>query len=560
MTPLSPDPRRPGPWVAAVAAVAWCASYSGPLIDPFSLDVVLRDDWAAHSFGWLFFRNERFLAHPLGSIPNFLYPLGSTLGYQDAIPWVALVLRPISALLPLDFQYLGLWLLACSATLALAAAWLARRLTPHWEQQALIGTLAAMSPSLMARIVHPALCSHGLIVAAIGCTLVRSTDAGGARRIVGLAIALVWLAAVTNPYITLMVLSLAIAVPLQQRHMLGFRTSMVATVGMLAGVAAIFALLGYASGGVQDNAGGFGYFSANLNTLINGMQHSRLVPPLPATPGNYEGCGYLGAGVLFLGLMTLGLSLVPRFRANLCALPWSRARWLSIATLGCTVYALASPIRWGEHEVLNIEAYRSVDSIVGAFRSSGRFIWILQYGVVLAVAMLVVRALRAQRAWTTAVLLIAIAIQAYDIDPGYALSRFAGPSRRPLLAAEWSLAQPHYQHLVLFPAEVVGQCAGPQGYREQLVTELGYLAYRQRWTINSGYAARTRRGTVEYCRQLQADLVAGVIDPRSVYIVGQPALAGFRRRGAVCGKIDDLFACVRSSQDPFAAYLAAHRD
>lgn len=547
-----------GLWVAAVVAGAWCASYCGPLIDPFSLDAAFHDDWAQHSLGWLFFRNERFFAYPLGSLPNFLHPLGSTLGYLDAIPWVALVLRPISAVLPLDFQYLGLWLLACSATLGLVAAGLARRLTPHWEQQALIGILAAMSPSLMARIMHPALCSHGLIVAAIGCTLVRSTDVGRARRIAGCAIALVWLAAATSPYIALMVLSLVIAVPLQQRRALGLRASLAATLGMLAGIAAIFAVLGYASGGVQDSVSGFGYYSANLNTLINSMGLSRLFAPLPATPGNYEGCGYLGAGVFFLAAVTLGLSLWPRFRANMRALPWQRARWLLIATLGCTVFALASPLRWGEQQVLSVEAYRYVDSIVGTFRSSGRFIWPLQYGIVLGVAFLVTRALREKRVWTTAVLLTAVAIQAYDIDPADAFSRFAGPRRQPLRAAEWSLAGPHYGHLVLFPAEIVGQCLGPAGYRGQFVNELAYLAYRQRWTINSGYAARTRKGTVEYCQQLQADLVAGELDARSVYIVGERSLPGFRKRGAVCGKVDDIFACVQSSQNPFAAYLASH--
>jgi hypothetical protein len=548
-----------GPLVATAAAIVWCARYSRPLIDPFTLEVVFRDDWAAHSLGWLFFRNQSFFALPLGKIANFIHPLGSTVGYQDAIPWVALLLRPFSAIMPLDFQYLGLWVLACSASLAFVAARLARHLTPHWEQQALIGTFAAMSPSLMARIMHPALCSHGLIVAALALNLLRGADLAGARRITAFAIGLAWLTAATNPYVTLMVVSLAIAVPFQQRHALGLRASCAATAGMLAGIGAIFSLLGYTSGGMRNIGGGFGTYSSNLNTLWNSMGHSRLFAPLPVTQGQYEGCGYLGAGVFFFGVVALALFLVPALRTNILALPWRRIGWPLFATLACGVYALASPVRFGDRELLRIDAYRHINSLVEAFRSSGRFIWPLQYAIVLFVALLVAQALRSKRAWLTATLLIGVAIQAYDINPADAASRFAGKRHRPFLAAQWSLAARDYKHLVLFPAEIMNNCRGPKGYRGPFVTELAYLAYRYRWTTNSGYSARARVGTKEYCEQLKADVGNGKLEPHSIYIVDPHDVKALRKRGAICGKIDKIFACVRASQNAFATYLGAHR-
>src|SRR5205823_5446568 len=89
-----------GPAAAATFGALWFLWKIGgwTIVSPFRLEPVMVEDWSTHVLGWLFFRNER-ITLPLGTISGWLYPFGTTLGYADAIPWVALVLRPFSGLL-----------------------------------------------------------------------------------------------------------------------------------------------------------------------------------------------------------------------------------------------------------------------------------------------------------------------------------------------------------------------------------------------------------------------------------------------------------------------------
>ena len=53
---------------------------------------------------------------------------GRRWGFMDSMPWVGLVLRPFSRVLPVDFQYIGPWLCLGSMLQGAVAAWVARRL------------------------------------------------------------------------------------------------------------------------------------------------------------------------------------------------------------------------------------------------------------------------------------------------------------------------------------------------------------------------------------------------------------------------------------------------
>jgi hypothetical protein len=544
--------------IAALAGAFWCSLYVWPLINPFSLEVVFRDDWAQHTLGWLFYRNQHVLDFPLGRLRDFLYPLGSTLGYMDSIPWVALSLRPFSALLPTDFQYLGLWIVLCSASLAYVGARIASAATPHPEQQALIGVLTAMAPSLIARIVHPALCAHVLIVAALGINLVPNEPPTVVRRSLITAFALLCVGSATHPYFAVMVLAIVIGLPVRLRPRIGRRTMILVMTSMLIAAGTILTLLGYVGGGMQDALDGFGVYSANLNTFVNSMGHSRLFRGLPTTIKQYEGYSYLGGGVFFLAIVALGTLIWPAGRRRVCAMPWRRALWPVIAALLCAVFAVASPIRWGEHELFAIAAYKPFDQITQSFRSSGRFIWPLAYVIVLSISLSVACALRQRRLWSTLIFASAVIIQAYDLDMGEALQRFHGARDRVMSATEWSLADGAYRHLVLYPAEIMNACEGRKHYRGRYVTELAYLAYRHHWTFNSGYAARLRPTTQQYCQELKNTVGQGQLQPDELYVVHSRDVHHMRDVGATCGRLDQEFVCVTPSDRPLATFLAAH--
>jgi hypothetical protein len=524
-----------------------------PILNPFSLEMVLHDDWAQHAFGWLYFRNQSPFVLPFGTLRNFLHPLGSNVAYMDSLPWVALVMRFFSDLLPRDFQYLGVWILGCSAALGFSAAWMVRGISPRWEHQALVGVLAAMSPSLMTRIVHPALCAHVFIVLAVAISLVQAASNSAGWRAIVAAIGLVWLSAATHPYLCMMVLSIVIGLPMRLRPQLGWKV-LTAPVAMLAGTILLFYAFGYLDNSMNYITGGFGTFSANLNTLYNSMGHSRLFGGIPTSWGQYEGYGYLGAGVLLLGIVASSLLVPASTRRLIRDLPWRRARWALPGILACSFYSLATPVLWNQTEVLRIDWYGSVDKWVQSFRSTGRYIWPLQYAIVLLVAVVVLHALRRRPHFLTAVLASCVAVQAYDIDTAEAWNRLKTEPRRPFTAPQWNLADRAYDHLVLFPTQVKDLCE--KRYDSQPVNELAYLAYSHRWTFNSGYSARQRFGTRDYCDSLKKTVHAGQFSPRTLYVVLKRKEAlRVKRRGALCGKLDGLFVCVDPNEGPLAQFL-----
>lgn len=547
-----------GPCVAATAAAIWCALYMRPLINPLTLDVAFRDDWAQHTLGWLFFRNARWLAFPLGRLPQFLYPLGTTVGYMDSIPLLALMLRPFSALLPADFQYLGLWLVCCSAALGFCGAFIARRLTPHWEQQALIGALTAMAPSLITRIVHPALCAHAFIVGGFAVALAPIDTPRARRRALSGAFTLIALGSSTHPYFAVMTLAIALGLALRLRRRTGTNVMLGVMVGMIGLAALILLLLGYLGGGMQDAVDGFGVYSANLNTLVNSMGNSRLFDGLPTSPQQYEGYSYLGAGVFFVLVCALLGVCHPSARARITALPWRRAAWPICASLALAVFAVASPVRWGEHELFSIGLYKPLDPITQSFRSSGRFIWPLAYCVVVSATSALVRAFGPQRFALSLTLLLAVGLQAYDLDLAPAHKRFDGARANIFAAQEWMLADGNYKRLLIYPADIKNACESRNHYRAGLVTELAYLAYRHRWSFNSGYAARVRPETPKYCEEFKKAVEQGQLRRDAMYVVQKSALRTLRNAGATCGKLDGLFVCVQDGEQALGSYLASH--
>ena len=85
------------------------------LVSPMEIDWAMKFDWRIHFLGWHIFRGEPW-AWPPGTLVGYYHaPAGTSIGYTDSLPLVAFLLKPISPLLPMPFQYLGLWLTACFA-------------------------------------------------------------------------------------------------------------------------------------------------------------------------------------------------------------------------------------------------------------------------------------------------------------------------------------------------------------------------------------------------------------------------------------------------------------
>jgi hypothetical protein len=153
----------------------------GPTLDPRSIGWMMREDWSFFFWGWSFFRRADW-AFPLGSLPNLSYPLGTSVAFCDANPWLSLLFKPLSRFLPLDFQFFGIWFLACYMLQALVGAKITETMTSDRLQRALGGALFATSPVLPIRAYHVSLSAIFFVTAGVWLNLVRSDDAQKARR------------------------------------------------------------------------------------------------------------------------------------------------------------------------------------------------------------------------------------------------------------------------------------------------------------------------------------------------------------------------------------------
>lgn len=123
--------------------------------DPFVLGLDLKQ----HFLGWEWYRNAPW-TWPIGLISTQAYPTGISVTYLDSISLLVIPFKLISWLLPANFQYIGMWQLACFVLQGIFAALIVRIVTRHVVVIASGTLLFVFSSLLMTRIFfHDALAS-----------------------------------------------------------------------------------------------------------------------------------------------------------------------------------------------------------------------------------------------------------------------------------------------------------------------------------------------------------------------------------------------------------------
>ncbi len=551
--------------LAALFGLGWFALLGGlAVVDPTQLDWLGHGDLSSQLVAWLLYRNSPWQL-PLGRIGGLIYPVGSTAAMADLIPLLAVPARLLSPFLPVDFQYIGLWLATCFVLQGWFGARLVARLSDQSLHRLAGGMLFVLAPPLLARAIgihstHPSLCAQWLLVALLGLALDRPSAPRAAIRGAAHAGALLLLALWIHPMIAAM--ALAIDVVVLVRWAFDRILPVRALVAILAATAAsLFGsawLLGYLAGGAGAPFGGFGFFSADLLAFLNPMGFSRVLPALPARAGQYEGFAYAGLGVLALAAVALLLGLRSRVWLRSCR----RHLGLGALCVGLALFALTPYVTLGGKPVMTFPWLMAhMTWIAGVFRAPGRFVWPLHYLLLAAVLAAVIRGLASNPRLASAILLGSVAIQILDLSGSFASVTFARRAWR-LSAPEWSLAAGHYRHLDLVPPQVpmpeVGEeCNGP--YAWSYWTPLAYQAYRLGATINSGFVARVDTQAVRRsCRDLAAALRSGHLRGDTLYVVHPALRAAVERAGLVCRVLERHLVCVaRSAHNPFVRWVSA---
>lgn len=531
---------------ALIGGAFFLAVFGPGLLRPTNIGWLMRPDSQMYYLAFEHFRREPW-HWPPGVIRGVGYPVGTSIGNSDAIPLAAFPLKAVHAWLPEPFQFLGWWLFACFVLQGAAGALVARQVTSDRRLQALTGALFALSPALVHRVGHPALSAHWTIVGAVLLLMAGSLTPW--RRFAAWALLTVVTAA-TNPYLTLMVLGLALCVVLNDLRAAPAPAAVTLALGRAAALLAAAAVVFWAIGifivrGSALRFGGFGVYSMNLLSPVIPLGYGRVLPPVPVVQeGQAEGFVYFGAGWLALALVAVGLRAT-RGRA------WPRLGLAWLGVLAFTLLAVSPVVTAGSRVLADLSAW--TPGVFDAVRSSGRFAWLPLY---LAFVLIVRLALVHLRPGVALALLTgAIALQVADLQGAYAglyarehsaaWTQYDNPLKSPV----WDQAMGAHAHLVMAPPDMCGSVwPGPVGPH----LPFSMLAARHGATVNSGFSGRFDIGEIAaYCRVLQGDLAAARFADDTLYVVSAAERDALARTGAgaslACGALDGFTVCATPS-------------
>lgn len=435
------------------------------------------EDITQHYVGWKFYRASEW-TFPIGQINGILYPQASCIIYSDSIPILAIFFKILSPLLPETFQYFGIAGLLSFFLVGVFSGIIARRANENICFCFLAAGLVSFAPYLFYRMfVHTALASQWIILAAIAIWVYRPYFTSRKRKILAWTVLLI-IGTLNHIYYIPMVLLFFFGFSLQdlieREDWKGDLITAAVSIGSDLGV---LYLVGAFSAHTSMEDTGLGIYSSNLNTLINPLTHSRFLHRLPCEDGQLEGFGYLGLGVLILTALALVLGCICWIRRR----EWnaSAISLIVVFVLGALL-ALSPVIRCGKTEIVTIPYPEFILSLLSIFRTTGRFIWCIDYLIVSLAILAVGRKIKTQ--WAVPLLAVLLVIQAVDIWPLVTFRRtllVPKTENMTILSPQWEELAQGKKHLNLLPWSIV---QGPRGV--SAAYEVGNFAVDHGMTIN----------------------------------------------------------------------------
>lgn len=517
------------------------------ILNPSFYDWLMKGDGANHLIGWRFFRDTPW-TFPLGQMPDFPPGIGSHLLQSDSIPIVAIVSKLFSPLLSAEFQYFGLWLFACYLLHGFFAYRVLSFLTRDWILRLLGAALLTLSPVLLHRTGHYALCAQWIVLFHLYWGIQTSVSRARHPETLpwtGYFVLALFLTGV-HPYLLLMHLALTYAsVFAVFRHARGraARGLLLKSVLLFAATVASAGCLGYFS--VSDpKALTWGYLSTDLLALINPQRHSDWMPTLRYS-GVGEGFAYLGLGFICLAVF-LWWEKRKRREEFLTVRQSYFDRTSFLAVFALAVYALSPRVKLGGNTVLNLQwPYLLLGPLPEIFRCTGRFIWPFYYWVMVR---LLAGTVQLHTRKTAIVLLVTVfALQLLDMHTWFndRASRTADYAWNTLPDPRWKQLAQDATAVRLVPPSLAAEfehCAKDTQLAYPTYLSAAILAAGAGRPINSCHTGRLpTKKVMAYCNSFVTDWKKGNAEKGPLYLV-EPRLMPAPKH-LKCEQIDAIYAC-----------------
>ncbi|MCR4611518.1 MAG: DUF6311 domain-containing protein [Lachnospiraceae bacterium] len=395
-------------------------------------------DLTQHYYGWVLYRNTPW-TFPIGLLEGVACtPI--SVAYTDSIPLFAIFFKILSPILPASFQYFGLYELMTYALMGGLGSLITYKFSRNLMSNSISAMFFVMSPVLLKRtFYHSALSGHFVILAAI-CLWIYRDEISKKKYIVYWSILTV-ISTLINPYYVPMVIGI-LACSVVQDLIVNKKWIYSILSVLIPGVASLFIgwIIGLFYGEVSSTGRGIDKVSFNLNQLVNpynpllshedyhfdDMSYSSIMPKMElSTPWQSEGFSYLGLGMIVLCVFVLVLWIISLFRGKeKFADKEYKKTYISyiigiaIGVLVFTLLALGPVACIGSHQIYSIDWPESIYNLFAMFRTAGRFIWPVYYGI-MALTMIGLMRLLKGNMLCTIVLFVALAIQIIDLWPSF---------------------------------------------------------------------------------------------------------------------------------------------
>lgn len=398
-----------GDLVAALGGLTFFAwSVGVDKLDPKNLGWLTFSDQRTHWLGWRFFASDSW-HWPLGLNPEYGWEQTNSIVFTDSFPGLAMVFKALDLESFNSGQYFGVGLLLGSIALFVGGhrlfAYLGLGLGPALIAGAILGTTPVF---WWMQRWYPALSSG---VPMLVWALYFYLNKAYAFRTFALRwTTLLWLAVLTHAYLVISVSALLVAAIVQRYFNNRGETKKLVlisiTMGLTSGI--LMYVIGYFTiPSKWAQTGGYGWYSANLLSLIDQNGASRWIPDLPSTPNQYEPTA-LGTGtILLLLVLFVKRCLTPKafglqssIRNNL---PLAA---VLVALMLIAVSNTVSIATW----TVKFPLPHRLEHGLSIFRSSVRFLWPTLVTLSVVIIVSAVRSLR----FATTTLTVVLAIQVLD--------------------------------------------------------------------------------------------------------------------------------------------------
>lgn len=498
------------------------------------------DDLIQHYLGWIAYRNAKW-TFPLCLTDALSYPSYQSVMYVDCIPIFCIFFKLLSPILPATFQFFGLFGLTCFMLMGGFAAILLNHFIKQPHISLICSVMYILTGYCLRRMfIHTALSAQWVIPAALYLWLcVPKNHQKVTHKALRWTLLLAF-CSMTQMYLAPIVLGF-LGCDLLENFVeeKGFinkvkRPLICGLISGILGIVGAMYLIGGFYGNVESSNTGLGLTSANLNTLINSTNGGIILPDLPQFYEQIEGYGYLGISVILL--LIFGIIRVFFHKEILSLTSFTKIR-LSILALICVVFmivAASNKVCLGETVLFTIPLPRVIEKVWSIVRSSGRFVWGIDYSLMTLACVFFFMPINATDGQTDSVvaynsrplsyrkpaLVFALAaclttLQLYDLSdllseyhnkPCYSVqSEYASP-----LSDQWDDLIAAHPHVQIFP----------YGYENrQMMFAIGAKALKQQGTISTFFFSRPNGPTIKAtCDEITQELNQGIVRDDMLYV------------------------------------------